>query len=665
MSIRVALEHRMSYRFDRPVGVSPHIVRLRPAPHCRTPILAYSLTVTPPEHFINWQQDPFGNHLARLVFPEPARELNVTVDLIADLAIVNPFDFFVEESAARYPFAYGATLQRELAPYLSGDEPGPLLARWLEDWSTDAASPGPDGQAIVDFLVELNQRVFRSVAYTTRMEPGVQSPDETLDKALGSCRDSAWLLVQVLRRLGLAARFVSGYLVQLRADQAPLDGPSGPAADFTDLHAWAETYIPGAGWIGLDPTSGLLAGEGHLPLVCSPQPSSAAPITGTTEPCEVSFEHSNTVRRLVEPPRVTLPYSEEQWTHIDALGDEVDKALAAGDVRLTIGGEPTFVAADDMEAAEWTTAADGSDKRARANALAWRLLDRFGPGGIIHHGQGKWYPGEPLPRWQITLLWRADGEPLWNDRALLADVVVPDAEATDDADAPNASGTADAALLVHSIAASLGLPDGYCIPGYEDPLHRLLVEARLPAGEPPSVDVDPTDGSLAASDARLAVVAALDDDGRGDPVGWVIPLHPVPGARPGDRPAWATTRWTLRRGHLALIPGDSPMGLRLPLEALTWRPPPPADPEPSPFDERPPLPGREAASARRRRKATEVKPEEVPRGALCVEVRRGNLFVFLPPVTDLEHAVDIIAVVEEAAAKLGRPIVLEGYPAGS
>ncbi len=369
----------MSYRFDRAVRLSPHVVRLRPAPHCRTPILAYSLTVTPQNHFINWQQDPFGNHLARLVFPEPARELTVAVDLVADLGVINPFDFFVEETAERYPFSYDAALLRDLAPYFSGDEASPLLAQWTDEWLR-SSSGGPDGQRIVDFLVEVNQRVAGSVAYTVRMEPGVQAPDETLEKAVGSCRDSAWLLVQVLRRLGLAARFVSGYLVQLRPDEKPLDGPAGPLADFTDLHAWAEAYLPGAGWIGLDPTSGLLAGEGHIPLVCSPHPASAAPISGATEPCEVSFEFSNTVRRLDGPPRVTLPYSDEQWSRIDALGYDVDKALAGGDVRLTLGGEPTFVAVDDMEDEQWTTAADGADKRARAEELARRLLDRFGAG---------------------------------------------------------------------------------------------------------------------------------------------------------------------------------------------------------------------------------------------------------------------------------------------
>ena len=648
----------MSYRFDRAVRISPHVVRLRPASHCRTPVLAYSMTVTPADHFVNWQQDPFGNHLARLVFPEPAHELTVAVDLVADLAVINPFDFFVEESAARYPFAYDEMLQRDLTPYLADEEPGPLVGAWLAKWSADHRSSGSDGPAIVDFLVELNQRVLGSVAYTTRLEPGVQTPDETLEKAIGSCRDSAWLLVQILRGLGLAARCVSGYLVQLRPDEIPLEGPAGPLADFTDLHAWAETYVPGAGWIGLDPTSGLLAGEGHLPLVCSPHPTTAAPITGATDPCAVTFEHSNTVRRIAGPPRVTLPYSDTQWAQIDALGDEVDKALAAADVRLTLGGEPTFVAADDMEADEWTIAADGPDKRARAEALARRLLERFAPGGLVHYGHGKWYPGEPLPRWQIALLWRADGEPLWNDPTLLADRVFT-ADAHPDAH-PGAT-AADAEALVRTIAAALRLPDDCCIPGYEDPLQRLLQEARLPAGEPPPTDLDPTAAALAGSDARLAAIAALDRAGRGDPAGWVIPLHPLPGARHDEAPGWATTRWNLRRGHLALVPGDSPMGARLPLDALTWQPPPPAEPDPSPFDELAALPDRAAAAARKRAEADEVEPEKLPRSALCVEARDGNLFVFMPPIQPVEHAVDLFGVVERAAAALGRAIVIEGY----
>ena len=410
MGIHIAIEHRTTYRFDRTVDINPHVLRLRPAPHCRTPILAYSLTVSPSDHFINWQQDPFGNFMARLVFPEPADVLEFTVDLIADVTVINPFDFFVEESAAKFPFAYEPHLTADLEPYLRpAARPGAKLKAWL-----DGVEQPKEGMPIADFLVGINQRLYRDIAYSIRMEPGVQAPEQTLSRGIGSCRDTGWLLVEALRHLGLAARFVSGYLVQLTSDQPSLNGDDGPAADFTDLHAWAEVFIPGAGWIGLDPTSGLFAGEGHIPLACTPHPSTAAPITGTTGVTEVEFDFVNAVHRVREDPRVTLPYSPEQWTAIDELGEAVDVLLDDGDVRLTMGGEPTFVSIDDMEGAEWNTAADGQAKRSLAHDLSLRLHDRFATDGLIQHGQGKWYPGEPLPRWQIGIIWRNDGTPLWS-----------------------------------------------------------------------------------------------------------------------------------------------------------------------------------------------------------------------------------------------------------
>ncbi|HHW77608.1 MAG TPA: transglutaminase family protein, partial [Xanthomonadaceae bacterium] len=298
MAIRVALHHQTSYRFDRPVGVSPHVVRLRPAPHARTPIHAYSLEIEPARHFINWMQDPFGNFQARLVFPDKIRELAITVDLVAEMTVINPFDFFVEDYAEKYGFDYEPTLRRELTPYLEVQENGPLLRDWL-------AGVNREPVRIVDFLVALNRQLNRDIAYIIRLEPGVQTCEETLEKRSGSCRDSAWLLVQILRRLGLAARFVSGYLIQLTADVRALDGPSGPEADFTDLHAWAEIFVPGAGWLGLDPTSGLFAGEGHIPLACTPTPPSAAPVTGYTDQCETTFDFAMKVTRIHEDPRVT------------------------------------------------------------------------------------------------------------------------------------------------------------------------------------------------------------------------------------------------------------------------------------------------------------------------------------------------------------------------
>src|SRR6516164_2061636 len=413
MPIRVALHHKTAYQYDRLVTLSPQVVRLRPAPYCRTPISAYSLKIEPRDHFINWQQDPQSNYLARLVFLKPTQLFSVNVDLVAELSVINPFDFFLEPAAERFPFSYEAELRKELTAFLEPLPAGPKLTAFLG--TVDRTSRGT-----VDFLVALNQQLQRAIRYVIRLEPGVQTCEETLALQSGSCRDSAWLLAEILRNLGLAARFVSGYLIQLRPDLKPLEGPEGPATDFTDLHAWTEVYLPGAGWIGLDPTSGLFAGEGHLPLATSPEPSAAAPITGLVGPCEVEFTHEMKVTRFREDPRVTLPYTEDQWDRIYALGFQIDREIAAGDIRLTMGGEPTFVSIDDMDGAEWNTTALGSEKRKLSEHLLARLCDRFAPGGLLHYGQGKWYPGEPIPRWALSCYWRQDRVPMWHDRALIA-----------------------------------------------------------------------------------------------------------------------------------------------------------------------------------------------------------------------------------------------------
>jgi len=653
----VALEHRTTYRFANPVTVHPHTIRLRPAPHTRTPITAYSLTVRPEQHFRNWQQDPFGNWVARLVFPEQVTELDITVDLVADLTVINPFDFFLESYAEEFPFAYPPALAADLAPYLrpvdedaAGSGPGPVVAKWLaRQRLLDRDTPW----RTIDFLVEVNRRVQGDVGYSVRMESGVQTPDETLTRAVGSCRDSAWLLVSVLRQLGLAARFVSGYLVQLAADQPALDGPSGPAADFTDLHAWAEVYVPGAGWIGLDPTSGLFAGEGHIPLSATPHPASSAPITGATNPVAVEFSFHNTVRRIHEDPRVTLPYNEAQWTAVEALGAHVDGLLDAGDVRLTMGGEPTFVSADDVSTPQWDTEADGPDKRRLAATLAGRLRERWAPGGLVHCGQGKWYPGEELPRWAIRLLWRADGVPLWRDPALL--------DTPWDPPCPDAT-PASAAALASGIAARLGVPAGFVLPAFEDPFGRLWDDVRQPWGAPPEADLPPSGPGGAQPAGTALTVAAADDTVAGPdappPAGWVIPVFEDP---TGD--GWGTTQWRLRRGHLFLTAGTSPLGLRLPLGSLGWEPPPDL-PDRSPFESRPSLPADPARDAATRAEppATVYPAASAPRTALTVEIRSGHVFVFLPPLTTAERATALVAAIEEAAAGVGVPVMLEGYP---
>ncbi|MFN8071304.1 MAG: transglutaminase family protein [Mycobacterium sp.] len=637
MAIKVALEHRTSYTFDRLVEVHPHVVRLRPAPHTRTPIEAYTMDVEPADHFINWQQDAFGNFLARLVFPNPTRSLTISVGLIADLKVINPFDFFIEEFAETVPFRYPDDLREDLEVYLRpvddagpGSGPAELLTTWVRD------HPATPGMRTIDFLVEINRAVNADVSYSVRMEPGVQTPEHTLRSGVGSCRDSAWLLVSILREFGLAARFVSGYLVQLASDVAALDGPSGPDADFTDLHAWTEVYIPGAGWIGMDPTSGLFAGEGHIPLAATPHPASAAPITGSTGITETIFEFSNTVTRVHEDPRVTLPYTDAAWDAITALGRQVDERLEAADVRLTMGGEPTFVSIDNQVDPEWTTDADGPHKRERASALTALLKSAWAPQGLVQRSQGKWYPGEPLPRWQIGLYWRRDGQPLWKDAALLADPWSADTAAVPD----------DAARgLASALAAGLGLPASQVRPAYEDPLARLLALVRTPDGPPIERADDLADD---APDERGALLARLDRS-TNEPAAWVLPLH-----RREDDAGWASADWRLRRGRIVLLEGQSPAGLRLPLDAISWHPP-------RRTFEADPLAADEDLTETAAEAAAVEDADRNPTTALVAEVRDGLLYVFLPPTDALEHFIDLVARVEAAAAAIGCPVVVEGY----
>ncbi len=650
MTIKVALEHRTSYTFDRPVRVYPHVVRLRPAPHSRTPIDAYSLRIEPADHFINWQQDALGNFLARLVFPNPTSQLTITVGLIADLKVINPFDFFIEDWAETWPaggLTYPKAIADDLEPYLrpvdeggDGSGPGELVTEWVRDFRVR------DGTRTIDFLVALNQAINADVGYSLRMEPGVQTPDVTLRTGIGSCRDSAWLLVSILRQFGLAARFVSGYLVQLASDVAAIDGPSGPTADFTDLHAWAEVYIPGAGWIGLDPTSGLFAGEGHIPLAATPHPASAAPISGGTEPCESVLEFSNTVTRVHEDPRVTLPYTDEAWQTICDVGRQVDERLAAGDVRLTIGGEPTFVSVDNQVDEEWTIAADGPHKRQRASELAARLKAAWAPHGLIQRGQGRWYPGEPLPRWQIALYWRADGQPLWTDDGLLADPWGTDPNS------PPADNEAAYKLLA-GMADGLGLPLSQVRPAYEDPLSRLAAKVRQPEGDPvaPDDDLGPETGQDTAA-GRAALLAHLDES-TASAAAFVLPLH-----RRDDDLGWASADWRLRRGRIVLLDGDSPAGLRLPLDAISWKPPRPS------YVADPTAVGDTLSVSEGETLLEDMGDSETaPITALVAEVRDGLLYIFMPPTEALEHFVDLIARVEAAAAKIGCPVVIEGYEA--
>ena len=639
MSIHVALNHVTHYRYARAVNLGPQVVRLRPAPHCRTRILSFSLKVQPAGHFINWQQDAQANYLARLVFPKQTGELRIEVDLVAEMSVLNPFDFFLAPYAEQFPFQYDPHERRELVPYLIKAPATPLVADYLAKISRESCRT-------IDFVVGINQRLAHHIQYVIRLEPGVQLPEETLAKRSGSCRDSAALLVQLMRHLGLAARFVSGYLIQLVPDVKSLDGPVGTAEDFTDLHAWCEVYLPGAGWIGLDPTSGMLAGEGHIALACTPEPSAAAPVSGEVDECETSFEHRMSVQRVWEAPRVTKPYSDAQWTCVDALGRAVDAALEADDVRLTMGGEPTFVSIDDPDGAEWNTAALGAGKRRLAADLYRRLKQKYAPLGLAHFGQGKWYPGEQLPRWSLNCYWRKDGEPLWANPQLIAD------------EQAQYSVTEDTARrFLVQVAEQLGLDPALAFPAYEDAFYYLWRERRLPA------NVDVLDSRLGDPMER-ARLAALFERGLDKTIGHVLPV-----ARSADGTRWQSGSWFLRAGRCYLVPGDSPLGYRLPLDSQPWAAASdhPFIHAPDPSRTFPALPPRaaqrleQAAPATQRSPLPKVSATGIARTSLCAEPRNGVLYIFMPPAGELEHYLELLAAVEAAAIALAQPIILEGY----
>jgi uncharacterized protein (DUF2126 family)/transglutaminase-like putative cysteine protease len=613
MSIDVKLHHRTAYRYERDVSLGPQVIQLRPAPHCKTPIHDYVLKLTPAHHILHWQFDPLGNHLARVIFPGKTSELIVDVTLIADMTPINPFAFFLDPGFETFPFQYPAELAHNLEPYRSLEPVGPLLKDFLDEIPTAAENT-------VTFVGDVTERMRGRVSYTTRLEHGVQSCEQTLGERKGSCRDSAWLLVQVFRSFGLAARFVSGYLIQLASENPEDDDAPHPEVDSADLHAWVEVFLPGAGWIGVDPTSGLFTGEGHIPLVCTPSPSQAAPIWGTVEPAKVEFSFSLTVERMNEAPSVTKPFSEEEWSKVRAVAHEVDRKLTEQDVRLTMGGEPTFVGIDEPESPQWSVEALGAIKRSRGLVLIRRLRERTAPGGLLHFGQGKWYPGEPLPRWAFQCISRVDGIPVWED----ADLIAREDDQTSFA-------LSDSLRFIQSLSERL----------------QVTKESILAAFEP--------------------------GDETAEPTGYILPLRR---RQPGGRLAWSSQLWFDHPERLTLSPGDSPIGYRITADQVPFVAPDELTYETEGEGEHDDALATLPAWPARRPELFGVAPEpdtlpplsstadaapELIRPALCVQAVAGRIHVFLPYVPVVADYLDLVAAVEDTCRYLGLPVWLEGY----
>lgn len=596
MSIQITLNHHKSYQFERPIFLGPHVIRLRPSPHYPLPIQSYTLKISPEDHSLSWRQDVYGNWLAKVNFPNPIQHFKIEVELLINLYPINPFQFLIDPDAVEYPFIYEDLLKQELNSFFEIKESGELLQQYLETLDTTR-------QFTTNFITAINQKIAQDIEYQMRLEEGIQSCEETLTKRTGSCRDSAWLLVQIFRHLGIASRFVSGYLIQLAIDETPLDDSITITKDMADLHAWVEVFLPGAGWIGLDPTSGMLTAEGHIALAVGSHPDMASPIVGTIEPCETTLDFSLTVSRIYETPKVSKPYHHQQWLEINHLGQFVDQQLLENQIGLTMGGEPTFISIDDFESPEWRFEAEGETKRQKAGILLRKLSDQFAFGGILQETIGKWYSGESLPRWALGCFWRLDQIPvcrfpeLWEDESK-----------------NNHYSLEQAQFFINTLTQYLRVDPACILPAYSG------------KNQPPN--------------------------------GYILPL--LWGIKE-QQECWISCLWETET-PIYLEEGESSIGLRLPLNRINWNPQLEWEPPPNPERKNTPLGDFVNRVKDRHQQPIYLTSINSIKVALTVEIKNGNLEIFIPPIGILESYLDLITCIENTAKELQLSINLKGYP---
>jgi transglutaminase-like putative cysteine protease len=263
---RIRIQHATTYKYSHPVTLSPHKLMIRPRAGHDIQVESSSLTISP-KNSVRWQRDIYGNSVAVVSFLEPADQLSVVSDVVVEHHEAEPLDFLVDEKAVTYPFHFDPAERLDLIPYetMCFPEDGLVLREWLEQFWR----PGQTIETYV-LLDRINRDIVGNFAYQRRDEPGVQRPAQTLKQRSGSCRDFATLFIESCRYFGLAARFVSGYL----HCPATIQGHGS-------THAWAEVYLPGAGWKGFDSTSGIVVGHDHIAVAVTRHPADAPPISGS------------------------------------------------------------------------------------------------------------------------------------------------------------------------------------------------------------------------------------------------------------------------------------------------------------------------------------------------------------------------------------------------